>query len=208
MTQPYATSGYTTFLAEIASTFNEHLLIQYLLKNEKDDLFKLYILDNYLDGFRATLYRQTLLAEFELAMHKRVEQGQTLTADWLDRTYLGLTRLYYGHDKGVCQVDDYIEVEWDRIPHFYMNYYVFQYSTGIIASMALSDMVLNGGKKEQAGYLEFLKAGGSDYPLAILKKAGVDMTTPAPYTAALKRFDQLVGEMEAIVARLKKQKEF
>ena len=207
-TQPYATSGYTTFLAEIASTFNEHMLVQYLLKNEKDDLFKLYLLDNYLDGFRATLYRQTQFAEFELAMHQRVEQGQTLTADWLNQKYLELTRLYYGHDKGVCQVDDYIEVEWNRISHFYLNFYVFQYSTGLIASMALSDMVLNGGPKEQVRYLEFLKAGGSDYPLAILKKAGVDMTSPAPYDAALKRFDRLVGEMETIVARLKKQKKF
>jgi oligoendopeptidase F len=208
LAQPYATSGYTTFLAEIASTFNEHLLMHHLLKSEKDELFKLYILDNYLDGFRATLYRQTLFAEFELAMHQRVEQGQTLTADWLNQKYLELTRLYYGHDKGVCQVDDYIEVEWNRISHFYLNFYVFQYSTGLIASMALSDMVLNGGQKEQARYLELLKAGGSDYPLAILKKAGLDMTTPEPYTAALKRFDQLVGEMETIVARLKKQKKF
>jgi oligoendopeptidase F len=204
--QPYATANYTTFLAEIASTFNEHLLMNYLLKNEKDDLFKLYLLDNYLDGFRATLYRQTLLAEFELAMHNRVEQGQTLTADWLDQKYLELTRQYYGHDKGICQVDDYIEAEWNRIPHFYLNYYVFQYSTGLIASMALSDMVLHGGAPAQNRYLDLLKAGGSDYPLAILKKAGVDMTTAAPYTAALKRFDQLVGEMETIVARLKKQK--
>ncbi len=207
-TQPYATSGYTTFLAEIASTFNEHLLMHYLLKNEKDDLFKLYVLDNYLDGFRGTLFRQTLFAEFELAMHQRVEAGQTLTADWLDAKYLELTRQYYGHDRGVCQVGDYIQSEWSGIPHFYMNYYVFQYSTGIIASLALSDQVINGGKEEQARYLEFLKAGGSDYPLAILKKAGVDMTRPEPYAAALKRFDRLVGEMETIVARLKKQKKF
>lgn len=206
--QPYATANYATFLAEIASTFNEHLLMHYLLKNEKDDLFKLYILDNYLDGFRGTLFRQTLFAEFELAMHERVEKGQTLTADWLNQKYLELTRQYYGHDKGVCQVDYYIQVEWSRIPHFYMNYYVFQYSTGIIASMALSDMVVKGDKKVQAGYLEVLKAGGSNYPLAILKKAGVDMTKPEPYAAALKRFDQLVGEMEKIVARLKKQKKF
>jgi oligoendopeptidase F len=206
--QPHATSGYTTFLAEIASTFNEHLLVQHLLKSEKDDLFKLFILDNYLDGFRATLYRQTQFAEFELAMHRHVEQGQTLTADWLNRKYLELARLYYGHDRGVCRVDDYIEVEWNRIPHFYLDYYVFQYSTGLIASMALSDMVLKGGPKEQARYLELLKAGGSDYPLAILKKAGVDMTSQAPYDAALLRFGQLVGEMETIVARLKKQGRF
>lgn len=207
-TQPFPTANYTTFLAEIASTFNEHMLMHHLLRNEKDDLFKLYVLDNYLDGFRGTLFRQTLFAEFELAMHQRVEAGQTLTADWLNGKYLELTRQYYGHDRGVCRVDDYIQSEWSGIPHFYMNYYVFQYSTGIIASMALSDMVLKGDKKTQAGYLEVLKAGGSDYPLAILKKAGVDMTRPEPYAAALKRFDELVAEMARIVSRLKKQKKF
>jgi oligoendopeptidase F len=206
--QPFPTSGYTTFVAEIASTFNEHMLMHYLLKSEEDDLFKLFILDSYLDGFRGTLFRQTLFAEFELAMHQRVEQGQTLTADWLDQKYLELTRQYYGHDKGGCQVDDYIQCEWSGIPHFYLNYYVFQYSTGIIASLALSDSVAKGDKKAQAGYLEILKAGGSDYPLNILKKAGVDMTQPAPYIRALKRFDELVGEMEKIVARLQKQKKF
>jgi oligoendopeptidase F len=206
--QPFPTSNYTTFLAEIASTFNEHMLMHHLLKNEKDDLFKLYILDNYLDGFRGTLFRQTLFAEFELAMHNRVEAGQTLTADWLNGKYLELTRQYYGHDRGVCQVDDYIQSEWSGIPHFYMNYYVFQYSTGIIASLALSDRVAKGDPQAQAGYLEVLKAGGSDYPLAILKKAGVDMAGPEPYVAALKRFDGLVGEMEKIVARLQKQKKF
>jgi oligoendopeptidase F len=206
--QPFPTSDYTTFLAEIASTFNEHLLMHQLLKSEKDDLFKLYILDNYLDGFRGTLFRQTLFAEFELAMHNRVEQGQTLTADWLNQKYLELTRQYYGHDKGICQVDDYIQVEWNRISHFYLDYYVFQYSTGIIASLALSDMVLKGDKQAQEGYLELLKAGGSDYPLAILKKTGVDMTRPEPYIIALKRFDGLVGEMEKIVTRLQKQKKF
>lgn len=205
LTQPFPTSHYTTFLAEIASTFNEHLLLNHLLKNEKDDLFKLYLLDSYLEGFRGTLFRQTLFAEFELAMHNRVEQGGTLTADWLNQKYLELTRHYYGHEGGVCQVDDYIQCEWNRIPHFYLDYYVFQYSTGIIASLALSDMVLQGDPKVRDGYLEVLKAGGSDYPLAILKKAGVDMTQPGPYLTALKRFDSLVGEMERIVARLKKQ---
>ncbi len=206
--QPFPTSDYTTFLAEIASTFNEHLLMHYLLKIEKDDLFRLYILDSYLDGFRGTLFRQTLFAEFELAMHQRVEQGQTLTADWLNQKYLELTRQYYGHDKGACQVDEYIQSEWNRISHFYLDYYVFQYSTGIIASLALSDKVLQGDSRAQAGYLEVLKAGGSDYPLSILKKTGVDMSEPEPYVIALKRFDQLVGEMEKTVARLQKQKKF
>ncbi len=207
-TQPFPTADYTTFVAEIASTFNEHLLVRHLLKTEKDDLFKLYLLDSYLDGFRGTLFRQTLFAEFELAMHRRVEAGQTLTADWLNAAYLELTRKYYGHEQGICRVDDYIQSEWSGIPHFYMDYYVFQYSTGIIASLALSDSVARGDRGARDGYLEVLKAGGSDYPLNILKKAGVDMARPEPYVAALKRFDSLVGEMERLVARLKKQKKF
>jgi len=136
-------------------------------------------------------------------MHRRVEEGATLTADWLDKKYLELHRAYYGHDQGVCRVDDYYQVDWSRIPHFYMNYYVFQYSTGLVASLALSDAVLRGGTAEQARYLDFLKAGGSDYPIAILKKAGVDMSRPEPTLAALNRFNELVGEMEKLVAKLK-----
>jgi oligoendopeptidase F len=202
-TQPFSTHGYPTFLAEVASTFNEQMLMNELLRTEKDDLFKLYVLDSYLDQARSTLYRQTLLAEFELAMHRRVEEGGTLTADWLDQKYLELTRAYYGHDQGVCRVDDYYQVDWSRIPHFYLNYYVFQYSTGLVASLALSDAVLRGGPAEQARYLDFLKAGGSDAPIALLKKAGVDMTRPEPTLAALSRFNELVTEMEKLVAKLK-----
>ncbi len=204
--QPYVNSSYATFLAEIASTFNENLLVDYFLKNEKDDLFKLYILDNYLEQIRGTLYHQTMFAEFELNMHKRVEDGKSLTPDWLDKEFLSLNKLYYGDDKGVCDVEDYIQCGWSRIPHFYRNYYVFQYSTGIIASLALSDMVLKGGDEARNRYLSMLKAGGSDYPIDILKKAGVDMTTTKPYTDAYKRFDDLVGEMEKIVVRLKADK--
>ncbi len=204
-TQHYATTGYAAFLAEIASTFNENLVMNYLLKNEKDDLFKLYVIDNYLDQVRGTLYRQVLFSEFELAIHQRVEEGQTLTPDWLDQKYLELTRHYYGHDKGVCEVGDYIQCEWSRVSHFYLNYYVFQYSTGLIASMALSDMVLSQGPEAQRRYLDLLKSGSSDYPMVLLKKAGVDMTTPVPYEAAFKRIDQLVTEMETIVERLKAQ---
>jgi oligoendopeptidase F len=202
--QPYATNNYATFLAEIASTFNENMLMHYLLQTEQDDLFKLYILDRYLDGVRGTIFRQTLFAEFELAIHTRVEEGQTLTADVLNEEYLKLTRLYYGHDQGVMEVGDYIQNEWSYIPHFYMNYYVYQYATGLIASMALSEMVLSGDQTAQQKYLEFLSAGGSDYPLNILKKAGVDMTTPAPTDAAFKNYDNLVNEMEKIVDKLEK----
>ncbi|MBP7460773.1 MAG: oligoendopeptidase F [Candidatus Delongbacteria bacterium] len=203
-TQHYTNSHYPIFLAEVASTFNENLLMDYLLKNEKDDMFTLFVLDNYLERFRATVYRQTLFAEFELEMHQMVEQGKTLTADWLNGKYLELTRLYYGHDKNVTDVGDYIQNEWSVIPHFYYNFYVFQYSTGIVASMALTDQVLKQGKPAQERYLGFLKAGSSDFPIEILKKAGVDMTQPQPYQAALGRFDQMVGEMEKIVTRLEK----
>lgn len=203
--QPYANSNYATFLAEIASTFNENLLMNQLLQQETDDMFKLYILDNYLDAVRATIFRQTLFAAFELAMHQRVEGDQSLTADWLNGKYLAITREYYGHDKGVMQVDEYIQNEWSGIPHFYMNYYVFQYSTGLIASMALSEKVLNEGPAARDKYIEMLKSGGKDYPLNLLKKAGVDMTTAEPTIAALRNFDRLVGEMEKIAGKLKKE---
>ena len=205
-TQPFARAGYSIFLAEVASTFNENLLMQYLLKYEKDDLFKLFILDNFIQQIKGALYRQAQFAEFELAMHREVEADRTLTPQWLNQKYLELTRFYYGHDKGVVDVDDYIQDEWASIPHFYRNYYVYTYSTGMIASMALSDMVLNGKLPEREKFLAFLKAGGNGYPLDILKLAGVDMTTPVPYQAAFKRIGELVSEMEKITARLKKRK--
>ncbi len=202
--QPYSTSQYVTFLAEIASTFNENLLMHYILKTETDDLFKLYILDQYLDNARATIFRQSLFAEFELAMHQQVEAGKTLTAEWLNAKYLELTKKYYGDDKGVMKVPDYIQSEWSFISHFYMGYYVYQYSTGLIASMALSELVLNGkAGNEKDKYIQMLSAGGSDYPLTILNKAGVDMTKPEAYNAAFKNFDNLVDQMDQIYNKLK-----
>jgi len=203
-TQPHPNAGYPLFLAEIASTFNETLLLRHMLKSEKDDLFKLFLLDAYLDQVRGTIYRQTLFAEFELAMHRRVEEGGTLTPDWLNSTYLGLTRRYYGHDTGVLRVDDYIQNEWSGIPHFFRNYYVYQYSTGMIASMALVENAMK-GTDGVTRYLDLLRAGGSDYPLTLLKKAGVDMMTPAPAEAAFKTIDGLITEMEKIVAKLEKK---
>ncbi|MCP4150249.1 MAG: oligoendopeptidase F [bacterium] len=205
-TQPYPLSHYPIFLAEIASTFNENLLIEYMIKNETDDMVKLFILDQYLEGFRGTLFRQTLFADYELSLHQLVEQSQSLTPDWLDKTYLDLTRLFYGHKEGVVKVDRYIENEWSFIPHFYYNFYVYQYSTGIVASTALTDMVLKGGAGEQNRYLNFLKSGGTKYPLDTLKDAGVDLTTTAPIKVAIAKFDEIVSEMEVIVDRLKKKK--
>ena len=206
--QHFTNSNYTSFLAEIASTFNESLLINYLLENEKDDLFKLFLLDEYIEGFRGTLYRQTLFAEFELAIHQMAEEGKTLTADVMNEKYLELTRYYYGHEKGIVKVDDFIRNEWAGIPHFFLNYYVYTYSTGIIASMALADTVLNGKNKKESRekYLDFISAGGSRPSLEILKTAGVDMTTADPYMKAFKRLNYLVSEMEKIVKRLKKKK--
>ncbi len=204
-TQHFANSDYSSFLAEIASTFNENILMDYLLKYEKDDMLKLYILDAYMQQVKGTIYRQTQFAEFELAMHRYVEQGNTLTPQWLNNKYLELARYYYGHDKGVCQVDDYIQNEWAGIPHFFLNYYVFNYSTGMIASSALSEMVLKGKNPEREKYLTFLKAGASKYTLDTLKTAGVDITTDKPYQSAFTFFNQLVSEMEKIVQRLKKQ---
>jgi oligoendopeptidase F len=204
-TQPYADAHYPIFLAEVASTFNEHLLMDYMLKNEKDDLFKLFILDSYIDQIRSTIYRQSLFAEFELAMHRRVEEGKSLTPDWLNETYLKIVREYYAHDEGLTYVDEYIQNEWSNIPHFYMNYYVFQYSTGMIASLALSEKVMNGTKDDTEKYLTFLSSGGNDYPINILKKAGVDMSSEDPYKAAFKRFGDYITEMENITARLRKE---
>lgn len=201
-TQPFPLAHYPIFLAEIASTFNETLLVHYLLETETDDLVKLYILDQYLEEFRGTLYRQTLFADFELAMHQWVEKGQTLTPDWLDKTYLGLARQYYGHKSGTISVNKYIENEWSNIPHFYYDFYVYQYCTGIAAATVLADMVLKGSDIERNRYMDFLKSGGSKYPLDTLKDAGVDLTTPQPIVMAVRKFDEIVSQMEIIVNRL------
>jgi len=203
-TQPFPLAQYPIFLAEIASTFNETLLVNHLVNTETDDRLKLHILDQYLENFRGTLFRQTLFADFELAMHEQVEKGQTLTPDWLDEKYLQMTRLYYGHKEGVVQVDKYIKNEWSGIPHFYYNFYVYQYSTGIVASTALADMVLKGGKPEQSRYLNFLRSGGTKYPLDILKKTGVDLITPRPIKIAISKFNEVYVEMEKIAERLDK----
>ena len=198
LNQPYPTADYPIFLAEIASTFNENLLMHTLLETERDATLKLFLLDTYLETLRGTLFRQTLFAEFELAMHERVEQGQSLTPDWLNATYLALTRHYYGHEQGVVRVDDYIQAEWSGIPHFFYNYYVYQYATGIVASMALSEAVLTEGAPARERFLGFLGSGSSRFPLDTLKAAGVDLSSPQPVLAALKAFDGLVARMEEI----------
>lgn len=200
--QPQAMAQYPVFLAEIASTFNENLLMEHLIKTGKDDRWNLVLLDRHLVMILSSIFHDTMLAEFELAMHRHVESGQSLTAAWLNRTYLDLARAYYGHGQGVCKVEDYVGSEWIGVPHLLFNYYVYQYSTGRIASLALSDMVLREGATGARRYLDFLSAGGSDYPLEILKKAGMDMRRPDAFRAAFRRIDVLLNEMENLVAHM------
>lgn len=194
--QPYHYAGYKIFVAEVASTFNEALLTDYLLKGTDDPKLKMYLINHQLESFRTTLYRQTMFAEFEHIAHQRVESGQALTADVLDEIYYDLNQRYYGTEGMV--VDDLIAVEWARIPHFYSAFYVYQYATGISAAVALSQQVLAEGRSAVERYLTFLKSGSSDYAINVLKKAGVDMTSPEPVQQALDVFARLLDEMERL----------
>jgi oligoendopeptidase F len=202
--QPYPTSQYSIFVAEVASTFNEALLIDHMLKTITDDQVRLSLLGNYLEGIKGTVFRQTQFAEFELRMHEMAENGKPLTGDVLDNLYLEITRKYYGHDHGVCFVDDEVKAEWSYIPHFYYNFYVYQYATSFTASAALSEEVLAGDKEATKRYLEFLSAGSSDYPINLLKKAGVDMTTSQPFELTMKKMNRVMDEMEKILDGMKK----
>ncbi|MBN2357983.1 MAG: oligoendopeptidase F [Deltaproteobacteria bacterium] len=196
--QPYATSDYPIFLAEVASTTNEALLIRHVLKKEKDPKVRLYLLGSYLESLRTTIFRQTMFAEFELMIHEAAERGEALNNESLAQMYGKLLREYHGHDLGVCQIDDLYTYEWAYIPHFYYNFYVFQYATGMVAATALSQRVLNGGQPELAAYLGFLKAGSSRYAIDILKSAGVDLTTSAPFDSTMKVMNEIMDEIEAI----------
>jgi oligoendopeptidase F len=200
-TQPYHLANYPIFVAEVASTFNEALLIDYMLKQIKDDNTRLSLLGNYLEGIKGTVFRQTQFAEFELRMHEMAEKGQPITGEALDKLYLEITRKYYGHDKGVCIVEDYIGHEWAFIPHFYYNFYVFQYATSFTASAALSEKVLAGDAAATKRYLTFLSAGGSKYPIDLLKDAGVDMTTNEPLRLTLQKMNRVMDDMERILAK-------
>lgn len=194
--QPYVYSQYSIFVAEVASTVNELLLIDYLLAQSREPREKAYLINHYLEQFRGTVYRQTMFAEFEKKIHEQVEQGQTLTAEGLCHSYRELNRLYYGPD---TLLDEEIDMEWARIPHFYSAFYVYKYATGFSAAVALKEQILHEGKPAVDRYLEFLKSGSSDYPLNLLKKAGVDLTTPEPVEKALHLFARLVTEMEAVL---------
>jgi oligoendopeptidase F len=148
------------------------------------------------------LFRQTQFAEFELKIHELAEQGVALTGEQFDKLYLDITRKYYGHDKGVCVVEDYIQAEWSYIPHFYYNFYVFQYATSFTASQALSEKVIAGDKATTEKYLEFLSSGGSKYPVELLQTTGIDMTGPEPFDLTMKKMNAVMDEIEAILSRL------
>ena len=192
-------SGYVIFVAEVASTCNEPLLMEHLLSKTTDKMERIYLINHFLDQFKGTLYRQTMFAEFELIIGRMVAEGKTLTADVLCQEYKKLNALYYGPD---VVMDDNIAVEWARIPHFYMNYYVFQYATGYSAAIALSRKILAEGEPAVKDYIGFLSGGCSKSPIDLLKGAGVDMTGPEPVNAALELFCKLLDEMEELTKDL------
>ena len=194
--QPVCTSDYVIFVAEVASTCNEILLMRHLLGKTSDKKARAYLINHFLDQFKGTIYRQTQFAEFELMMGRMSEAGQSLTADVLSQKYLELNKLYYGPD---MVSDEGIALEWARIPHFFMNYYVFQYATGFSAAVAIANRILSEGESAVADYKRFLSSGGSQDPISLLKIAGVDMSTPAPVNEALALFDELLDEMEQLV---------
>jgi len=215
--QPYATADYPIFVAEVASTFNENLLIHYMLDQAKNDATRLFLLGTLLDGLRTTLFRQTQFAEFELAFHEQAERGEPLTGENLSTLYLKIARDYYGHDKKVCQVDDLLAIEWAYVPHFYYDFYVYQYATSMVASTSLARAVLSENKGNGTGspdaavrprrdaYLKMLRSGSSKYAIDLLKEAGVDMTTSAPFDAAIAEMNASMDELEAILDRQAKK---
>lgn len=195
-TQPFVYGGHSIFTAEVASTVNESLLMEHLLKKENDRQRKLYLINMNLESFRGTLFRQTMFAEFEKITHEAIEQGEVLTADWLSDKYLDLNMKYFGDS---VVYDEQIATEWARIPHFYNAFYVYKYATGYSAAAALSEKILEDGDKAVGPYIEFLKSGDSDDPIPLLKEAGVDMSEPAPIQSAMRSFAILLDELEKML---------
>ncbi|MDD4005091.1 MAG: oligoendopeptidase F [Elusimicrobiaceae bacterium] len=203
--QPYPTHDYKIFVAEVASTLNENLLLHYMLAQNPDRDTRLFLLGNYLEGLRTTLFRQTLFAEFEMLTHEMADKGEPITGDRFTSLYLGLLRQYYGDKEGVCKVDDLYGIEWAYIPHFYYNFYVYQYATSIIASQKIAaDMRAEtaadpNSTKVRDSYIKMLSSGSAKYPIDLLKGAGVDMTTSAPFSAAMQEMNATMDEMEKLL---------
>ena len=195
-TQPTVYSDYVIFVAEVASTCNEALLMEYLLGKTTDKKQRAYLINHFLDQFKGTLYRQTMFAEFELEMGKLIESGEALTADALSEKYHALNKLYFGPD---MVSDDEIALEWTRIPHFYYNYYVFQYATSFSAAVAIANRILREGESAVKDYKKFLSGGCSKEPVELLRDMGVDMRTPAPVNDALSLFGELIDELSELL---------
>jgi oligoendopeptidase F len=201
-TQPFQLAGYHTFVAEVASQFNEDLLLAHMLQQVEDRNTRIAILGNYLETLKGTVFRQTQFADFELRVHELAQQGKPLTGETIAKLYLEVTKKYYGHDQGICIVDDYIQHEWSSVPHFYSSYYVFQYATSFTAATALSEGVLARGSATADAtqrYLRFLGAGGSKYPIDLLKDAGVDMTTDQPLELTIAKMNRIMDEIEKLL---------
>ncbi|MFS9014573.1 oligoendopeptidase F [Streptococcus infantis] len=198
-TQPYVYGDYSIFLAEIASTTNENILTEKLLQEVQDDATRFAILNNFLDGFRGTVFRQTQFAEFEHSIHQADQNGEVLTSEFLNKLYADLNQEYYGLSK---EDNPQIQYEWARIPHFYYNYYVYQYSTGFAAASALAEKIVHGSQDDRDRYIDYLKAGKSDYPLNIMRKAGVDMEKEDYLNDAFAVFERRLDEFEALVEKL------
>ncbi|MBX0357102.1 oligoendopeptidase F [Halobacillus sp. Nhm2S1] len=196
--QPYRYGNYSIFVAEVASTCNEALLNDYMIKKTNSEKEKLYLLNNFLEGFRGTVFRQTMFAEFEHEIHMQAQNGEALTAEKLTEIYYELNKKYFGDN---IVIDEKIGLEWARIPHFYMGYYVYQYSTGYAAAQALAGQILEEGEPAVERYKNFLKAGSSDYPIEVLKQAGVDMTSKDPILSALDVFEEKLNEMEQLLKK-------
>jgi oligoendopeptidase F len=173
-----------------------------MLKSTKDEDAKLSFLGNYLENIKSTVFRQTQFAEFELRMHEKAQKGEPLTGDALAKLYADITKKYYGHEANVCIVDDYVAHEWSYIPHFYRDFYVFQYATSFTASLALAEKVMAGDEAAKKRYITFLSSGGSKYPIELLKDAGVDMTTDEPLDLTIRRMNQIIDEMEKLLAKM------
>jgi oligoendopeptidase F len=198
-TQPYQTADYSTFVAEVASTFNEALLIDHMLKHITDGPTRLSLLGSYLENIKSTVFRQTQFAEYELRVHEMAARGEAITGDALAELYIGITRRFYGHAERVVVVDDYVANEWSYIPHFYSDFYVFQYATSFTAAETLAARVIAGDTSATKRFLAFLGSGSSKYPIDLLKDAGVDMTTDEPLDQTMQTMNRIMDEIEGVI---------
>jgi len=199
--QPYSLHDFPTYISEVASTFNEHMINFHLLETDDDPLFRLYLLDEYMKRARTLIYFSTMMSELEVSMHELVENDGTVTGDFMSEAMLGLMRHYYGHDADICEVPEYAGAMWSVYPHLFMNYYLLSYCNGFIASMAASEMVLESDDYRD-DYLKYLKAGGSEYSLDLLRIAKIDLATDRPFDLAFARLGKLLDEMEVLVGEL------